>query len=449
MLLMCILNLGIDRYKVMTNGPGASGEDRISKLPRGLITRILIHLNIHEVARTSVLSKTWSKFWPTHPCLILGQRFYSEITCNKKESTHISEFHKVFNMILSAHTGPIIKFILYVSPMLSRCFNHEWIEKLYEKGLRDLYLAFEVTKNNERYVVPSTLFGCQDLIQFRLMNSVIGGPSGMPGRSSFPNLTSVQLSGTKITLDMTFGTQLQSLYLQSCSGIEHLAPQFTTGNNLQNLYFYDCKKIEWQWFQCTTKLVILGLTLTAANSNMKKKVNKLIKLLSKIPTFSSLALNGPTLEVFGPPPSDLTMTIKKVRVLKLLRLTLYNLCQMSNVGYLIRSFPNLQYLAIQLELDQVQTLNATELTTERYLGSLDGKDMFLDKLQTVDIQGVEDLSYVFPFIKHLLACSPSLKVISLFCTTKINDPKEKLQVKQELQQLPRLSLNARVIIGAS
>lgn len=97
----------------------------------------------------------------------------------------------------------------------------------------------------------------------------------------------------------------------------------------------------------------------------------------------------------------------------------------------------------------MQTLNATELTTERYLGSLDGKDMFLDQLQTVNIQGVEDLSYVLPFIKHLLACSPSLKVISLFCTTKINDPKEKLRVKQELQQLPRLSLNARVIIGAS
>lgn len=431
----------------MTNGRGASGVDRISKLPRRVIHRILNHLNIHEVARTSVLSKTWSKFWPKHPILSLTKTFYLEITCNKKESTHISEFHKVFNMILSAHTGPISMTALYVSPMLSRCFNHEWIEKLYEKGLRDLFLVFETMENNEMYVVPSTLFGCRDLIQFRLLNSVIGGPSGMPGRSSFPNLISVHLCATTIMLDMTFGPQLQTLYLQSCSGIEHLAPQFTSGNNLQNVYFYECTKIEWQWFQwfqCTTKLVILGLTLAAANSNMKKKVNKLIKHLSKIPTFGSLALNGPVLEVFGPPPSDLTRTIKNVRVLKLLRLTLYNLCQMSNVGYLIRSFPNLKYLAIQLELDQVQTLNATELTTERYLGSLDGKEMFLDQLQTVDIQGVEDWSYVLPFIKHLLACSPSLKVISLYCTTKINDPKEKLRVKQELQQLPRLSLNARV-----
>lgn len=297
MMLMCILNLGIDRYKVMTNGRGASGEDRISKLPRGLIARILHHLNIHEIARTSVLSKTLSKSWPKHPYLCLDKRFYLEITCNKKESTHISEFHKVFNMILSAHTGPIIKFDLYVSPMLSRCFNHKWIEKLYEKGLRDLLLVFEKMENNEMYVVPSTLFGCQDLIQFRLLNSVIGGPSGMPGRSSFPNLTSVLLFGTTITLDMTFGPQLQNLHLESCSGIEHLAPQFTSGNNLQNLYFYNCTKIEWQWFQCTTKLVILGLTLTAANSNMKEKVNKLIKLLSEIPTFSSLALNGPALEV--------------------------------------------------------------------------------------------------------------------------------------------------------
>lgn len=60
-------------------------------------------------------------------------------------------------------------------------------------------------------------------------------------------------------------------------------------------------------------------------------------------------------------------------------------------------------------------------------------------------KGVMDSRYVLYFIKHLLASSPSHKVISLFFSTEFTDTKEKLRIKQELQLFSRLSLDAQVI----
>ncbi|KAK1381072.1 hypothetical protein POM88_027816 [Heracleum sosnowskyi] len=179
-----------------------------------------------------------------------------------------------------------------------------------------------------------------------------------------------------------------------------------------------------------------------------KEVSKLIKLLSKIPTFSCLEFDSPTLEVFGPPPSDLARPATKavnLRSLTVYRLKIHNFCQILNVVYMIRSFPNLQDICIELALDQVKSLNPKEATIELYLASLDWKDMFLDRLQTVKMKGVVHSRYVLHFIKLLLASSPSLKVISLFCSTKITGPKEKLRIKQDLQQCHRLSLDAQII----
>ncbi|KAK1381074.1 F-box domain-containing protein [Heracleum sosnowskyi] len=417
-----------------------SGEDKISNLPGELITRILLLLPTHDVARTSILSKFWRNIWCMHPFLALDTQFFLQLASKIEKCTFRSEFTKVFNMILSSHTGPIFYFYLYITPAIRYCY-HSWINQLSGKGLRTVNFLFEEKGATE---LSPALFGFPELTMLRLFNMAVA-PSFKSG--SFTSLTIVQLVNTSIIHDMTFGKQLKYLHLQCCEGIERLARQFRKGNNLQGLFIAKSTKFEWQWLQCTRKLRYLGLVFTAANSEIRK-VHDLIKLLGETPTLSRLILDGPTLKVLGPPPLNVSRPTAKavnLRSLTLFWLKSHELCQFSRVAYLIRSFPHLQDLCIQLELDQVKSLSPTELTTEQYLGSLDWKDMFLDQLQTVKIKGAVDSRYVLCFIKHLLASSPSLKGISVFCSTKSTDTKEKLRIEQELQQFPRLSLDAQII----
>ncbi|KAL8106077.1 hypothetical protein AgCh_029761 [Apium graveolens] len=382
------------------------GEDKISNLPQELIDPILFLLPTHDVARTSVLSKFWRNNWCNCPFLVLDTRFYSKLTSKKEIDTIPSEFKKVVNMILSSRTGPILYFHLYITPVIRYCSIQLWIDQLSDKGLRSVDFSF---KKREIFRLPYSLFVCPELTRLRLFNWALA-PFFKSG--SFTSLTTVELFDTSITCDMTFGKQLKILHLWRCEGIEHLARQFRKGNNLKSLYFEIRTKFDWQWLQRTKKLGYLGLVFTAANSKMIK-VNELIKLLGEIPTLSCLVLGGPTLEVLGPPPSEVTSMRPTTKA--------------------------------DNALDQVKSLSSTELETEDYLGSLDWKDMFLDQLQTVKIQGVVDSRYALYFIKQLLASCPSLKVISVFCSIKSSDPKENLRIKQELQQFPRLSLDAEII----
>lgn len=78
--------------------------------------------------------------------------------------------------------------------------------------------------------------------------------------------------------------------------------------------------------------------------------------------------------------------------------------------------------------------------------SINWKDILLDQLHTIYIEGIVDSSYVFHFVKILLASSPSLKVMSLLCGSAVTDPSEKLKIKQELQNLPRRSFAAQVLL---
>lgn len=384
-----------------------SGEDKISNLPRELITRILKRLPTHDVVRTSTLSKYWRNIWCTHPFLALDYRFYSQLTSNKEEGTLQSEFQKVFNMILSSHTGPILYFSIYITPAIFYSFIHIWVDQLSDKGLRTVAFFLE---EEQAYKLPSALFVFPELTVLRLFNSLVAPPRKS---GSFTSLTKVQLFKTSIIRDMTFGKQLKILYLLHCKGIECLARQFRKGNNLERVYIAASTKFKWQWLQRTRKLVYLrlGLGFTAANSKMIK-VHELVKLLGEIPTLRDLSLDGPTLEVLGSPPSDVMRPTTKAVNLRCLTL-FCQLCQISKVVYLIRSFPNLQDLCIELALDQVKSSSPTEITTEYYSGSLAWKDMYLDQLQTVKIKGVMDSRYVLYFIKHLLASSPSLKEFRL------------------------------------
>ncbi|KAL1825504.1 hypothetical protein ACET3Z_012282 [Daucus carota] len=144
---------------------------------------------------------------------------------------------------------------------------------------------------------------------------------------------------------------------------------------------------------------------------------------------------------------------KRLRIMdKLIFLQLsvgfYDLVQTQSVICLLRSSPKLQNLRIRLkpEVKSVDgTGSLTVSTVEEYLQSPELVDLFLDKLETVDIQGTVGLRSELHFIKLLLASSPSLVWMKISKRNTIRDPREELRILGEVTQLPRASTIARII----
>lgn len=161
-----------------------------------------------------------------------------------------------------------------------------WIKQLKHKGVRTLLLYNSETSTLSS---PSHLFNCSELIQSRLSEQISHS-------ECFANLTTVRLIEISISSDMSFGTQIQELYLEKCTGIEHLVCQLIKSNNLRTLNICRSKTIDSRWLECTKKLESFGLQLPAADFNTNKSVD-FISLLSNSPRINTLLLNGFTLEV--------------------------------------------------------------------------------------------------------------------------------------------------------
>ena len=89
--------------------------------------------------------------------------------------------------------------------------------------------------------------------------------------------------------------------------------------------------------------------------------------------------------------------------------------------------------------------NSVDSAIESYLEALDWEDVVLSKLQIVQIHGVIGVRSELQFSKILLASSPSLKEISVFCNREITSFNEKMRIKQEFLQLPKKSQQAQLL----
>lgn len=128
------------------------------------------------------------------------------------------------------------------------------------------------------YKIPSYLFSCLTLTRLWLTNRIIKPPHNFRG---FCNLTSVKLVKVIIATDMSFGTQLEELDLDYCTGIEHLKHQFIYNNNLTLLFIKDCGEIDWRWFEYTKK-VESCLLLKGASQNIMRLLDKLVENMPRI-----------------------------------------------------------------------------------------------------------------------------------------------------------------------
>ncbi|KAK1374529.1 hypothetical protein POM88_030722 [Heracleum sosnowskyi] len=376
--------------------------DRISNLPTDLIYLILERLPVHDVARTSVLSKIWASIWGMHPRLKFDDTFFSQLVSRKvskkDNQTQLSEVSRTISSILLAHSGPILKFILYIPRDLSslhQCLDMTlWIKYISNNGVRKLKIIYE--SPSVLYKMPCYLFSCLELTNLKLTNCILQPPLNFGG---FCNLISVKLEYVIITADLSFGTQL------ACGEYEFPL------DSIQKVENRVAKKIE--------------------------------DIFDKMPRIRSLDLSGSFLKSLEPGAAGTKRritTMENLEEMLLLGVEFHDLVQIQYVLLLIKSSPKLQFLNINLE-HEVRSSDGMDLLDPMVLS----EHMILDRLEMLTIHDMIGSRVEFQFIKLLLASSPLLKLIEHKMHRTVDDPTIKLRISQEVLQIPRASKAARII----
>ena len=273
---------------------GTAAVDRLSNLPRSLIELILERLPVHDVARMSILSKTWRDVWVMHPHLVLDELFFKQLVSKKVSKkdklAQVSQVSRTISNILLVHTGPILKFHLFIPRdlPLHQCVDVDFWIKNISNVVRKLELFIEPFTV---YKIPLYLFSCSELTHLHLTKCILNPPHKFGG---FCNLISVKLQDSAITADMSFGTQLKKLELICCAGIKNLECQFNNNNNLTNLVIVYSEEIDLRWFECIQKVEILILKGVLNSTNELIRFNKLV---ANMPRIKGLLLDNLFLKV--------------------------------------------------------------------------------------------------------------------------------------------------------
>nr|XP_017215259.1 PREDICTED: uncharacterized protein LOC108193206 [Daucus carota subsp. sativus] len=371
--------------------------------------------------------------------LRLDKSLFSQLTCNKDKDAHQSVIVRALEMIFLSRIGLIQSISFYIPPNLDQCPVARWKDHIFNPRIRWLGLC---NLRNKAYEIPSCFFDCVGLTSLQLHTWILNSPYKS---TRFANLVRVRLGYVKFTADISFGTRLRSLVLEHCTGIQHLACQFTSENRLIDVRVTGSEQLDWRWFECTSLLEILILKYSYSPNYKPKKPFNMTKFIGNLPRIYAFCTNGFALQVCRPVLTMINGRATKFDNLKelgLCPLGSYNLCQISNAIYLIRCFPSLRrFLAILVDDKRA---NPPDLASN--LDSVDLKDTSLCQLHTVDVLGVTASNYVFHLVKLLLASAPSLKVMSLHCSGEVTDPGERLKIKQELQRFPKCSSGAQILL---
>ncbi|KAK1374536.1 hypothetical protein POM88_030729 [Heracleum sosnowskyi] len=411
---------------------GNGAVDRISKLPSSLLTLILKRLPIRDVARTSILSKTWRGIWVMHPHLVFDEEFFKQFISKEVRRIPFSVVVKTISSILLLHTGPLLTFHLSIPKYLSlhQCLDTGfWISNILNNGVRNLEI---LNKQPVFYRMPSYIFSCVDLTYLKLVKCVLNPPLGFGG---FCNLTDLVFVTVKITTDLSFGTRLKRIHLEDCTGIQHLGCLVKNNNDLIALTIFVSGEFDWRLFESIQKPQLLRLTLNGV-ANFRNEVINLDKLIGSMPRINYLDVDNLFLESLKPGAAVVERFITTLEDLYLANVGFHNLVRSQCVLCLIKISPNLQHLGIQLE-SKVNSSDDTDLMVLWV-------DIILDQLTTVEIKGIVGSRAEFQFIKLLLATTPSLGWIKLEKDKTINDPKEELRISRELLEFPRASTAAQI-----
>ncbi|XP_049346828.1 F-box/FBD/LRR-repeat protein At1g13570-like [Solanum verrucosum] len=382
----------------------------ISELPIGALHRILELMPIKYAARSSILSKHWRQLWFTQPNIVFDPLFFQYVS-NTEDST-ASVIHK----LLLKHTGDILGFhLISEADTLTQSDVNQFIIFVSNHGIQKFTLKMA---NDEKYVLPDSIFTCATLTHLKLSRCIFMLPDG----TQFPNLFSLQLEHSKIAghrgLENNLNLPvLETMELRFCVDVDSV---YLVSPKLENLS------------------IISSYTITFRCFN----VNPIFTIIKH------LCLNGTSLE-------KLCLACVEVKLCQPLKLQSLKICNfkislesIDCVVCLLRSSPNLS----EIEIDEVvkvdEILNQrTELLSSHYLSTKkEHVNEALRLIQTMKLRKFKGSRTEMCLIRVIFSHSPNLeRMIIEQCEKLGNATNYKEKLREQLSCITRASPKAIVV----
>lgn len=385
-------------------------SDVLSNLPDNVIDDILVRVPFRDAVGTSILSKKWRYNWHRLPELKLDYDLWKSkkdiryITHDKtiwrttKDSTYLtSNLTMIIHNIMTLHEGPITKFTLCIQYLKSCPPIDNLLYFLSGKGIQHLVLRLPSSSE-----LPPSFFTCLQLRHLSLRACLLLPPPAFKG---FDRLISLELHNVTIS-----SKSLESL-ISHCLLLEQLVLKIS--DTLSDIIEINSPMLRSCDFtgdmtiiclKCVPLLAKLSLSHYRKDGKRFDAANFLTSdffescsALEHLHLEYTVCARSQAVEIPTKLPFDL-MSVKHLCICIYLGKDEI-LCALS----LIRSFPNLRYLEIQVEYNIKNDVLALEcLEVEAF------PDVIFKHLREVKLIQANGTIREIQLIKLLLAKSPSL-----------------------------------------
>ncbi|XP_016483259.1 F-box/FBD/LRR-repeat protein At1g13570 [Nicotiana tabacum] len=403
--------------------------DILCSFPENVIDGILMRLPLREAVRTSILSQKWRYKWCRLPELTLDLK---NLISTKDSVPPTFKFTNIIYHLLTHHTGPITKFALSFNSDLMPCPTIDnLIYFLSRNGIQ--HLDLKLSGRGDLYKLPSSFFTCFQLRYLTLQNCLMLPP---PACKGFELLISLELRS--VTISPKFLERLIScsqllerlvLDIVGLSGIIEInAPMLRSFNFTGEISSISLKY--------TPLLTQLSLADTEDYEGLREC--DIAKFFESLSALEHLQLNQDSLRFLaagaGELPKRLPFNLNCVKRLRLANIYLGGSDVVSCALCLIRSFPYLQYLEIEVG-DEDAGIPALE-----YLEVEAFSDMTFNHLREVKLIYTIGSEPEMQLIKLLLAKSPILVKMLIEPCLEVNDDAYKtVSISRKLNSFQRAS----------
>ncbi|KAH0711309.1 hypothetical protein KY289_007268 [Solanum tuberosum] len=311
--------------------------DILTDLPNNVIDIILMRLPCEEAVRTSILSKRWRYHWCRLTKLTLDWSLW------RTENDLLNptyKFTEIISQILTLHEGPLTDFTLEVDNLESCPDIGSFIYIVLRNNIQRLVLHLP-----EDSKLPTSVFTCSQLRYLSLRNCSIHHPSAFEG---FDKLISLELC------EVTISSELLESIISHCPLLEQLILDIP---KLLNTIEIDAPMLSSFDFTgnissiCLKNVPLLVEVSLAGYQIMEKDID-FAKVFNSCSAIEYLSLNIACVWAFAQgeyeAPARLPFDLNCVKRFDLLELALVDAYELSLSISLIRSFPYLEYLEIDV-----------------------------------------------------------------------------------------------------
>ncbi|KAG5574292.1 hypothetical protein H5410_054426 [Solanum commersonii] len=410
--------------------------DALSYLPDNIIDVILMCLPSKDAVRTSILSKKWRYHW----CRLTKLELDESLWITKKDLLNPTvKFRKIMYQFLSLHEGPITKFTLDVVHLASCPEIDNFIYFLSRNDIQHLALHLPLRKE---YKLSSLLFTCSQLRHLSLCYCSIQHPSAFQGFDKLIslNLCEVNISSELLESLISHCPLLEELELDIANKsdtIEINAPMLRSFDLSGNISSVCLKNVP-----CLVKVLLYGDYIKAEDLDFAK-------LFECCPALEHLLFfsldSGFSAGAGYEAPTRLPFNLNSVKRFTLPDIMLVESYKLSYALCLIRSFPYLEYLEIQVhEYGDYEDDEDEPIPEPLELKHL--SDVTFNHLKEVKLGCLTGTTSELLLIKFLLAESPVLERMLIDRQYLDHEHLDKrLQIFAEISNFSRASPKAEVI----